>query len=227
MRETDTTDASGHTPPRAGAVSPRRRQFLKGLAIPPAATALAGCSSIGSDGDDPIVENLEPGDSTGFPGAVRFGDRYAMEVTREADGAQTLTGRFHGENRVLQFDGADGDAVQSYVVDGDGYVVTAGQCIAYPDAAVGLESVAAVDAGAASDTGADPELTVIDRTTIEGRDVLVLEPASGGETGVRYYVDDETRYLRRIETGTTTVDYHSWNEVEPIEPPDADCRPIG
>lgn len=233
MRQNDTADANPATPPEAGPAA-RRRQFLKGLTIPPTAAALAGCSrvDVGGDASDSIVENLEPGDVTGFPGAIRFGDRYAIDVTRGGDGTKTLSGRFHTEDRVLEF-AADGDghAVTSYVVDGDGYVVTDGECIEYPDLTTGVGSIAKIGDGDASDATEAPELRVTGRTTIDGRAMLMFEPEQGEpvEEGPEptYYADEGTRYLRRIETGATTVEYHSWNAVEPIEIPDTNCRQDG
>lgn len=231
MRENDTTDARAVDSPETGVASPRRRQLLKGMAIPPTVAALAGCArfGVGRDGSDAIVEDLEPGDVTGFPGAIRFGDRYAMEVSRGADGTKVLSGRFHHADRVLEFaDDGEGNAVTSYVVDGDGYVVTAGECIEYPDVAAALDSVAGFDRGNASTATSTPEVTVTGKTTIDGRETLVFEPAQGApaDTDQRatYYADVETRYLRRIEAGSVTVDYYAWTEAEPIEAPAGDCR---
>lgn len=189
----------------------------------------AGCSLVSEGEQDPIVEDLEPGDTTGYPGALRFGARYAMAVTHGAEGTRTLRGRFHHADRFLEFEDGEGTAVESYVVDGDGYVVTAGECIEYPDLAAGLQSVAEVNGQKGADGASDPQLTVSGRTTIDGQAMLVFdlppsELAEGGPS-VTYYADAETRYLRRLETGTTTVDYHSWNAVDPIQPPDLDCRP--
>lgn len=201
------------------------------MAIPPAAAALAGCSRFGIGGvaSDPIVEDLKEGDVTGFPGAVRFDDRYAMEVARGTDSARGLSGRFHRADRVLEFAaGRDGKPVTAYVVDGDRYVVTAGECIEYPGVASGPESVAGFDSGDASTGADDAELAVTGETTVDERETLVFEPVEGApaetEQPVTYYADAETRYLRRIEAGVVTVDYHSWTGVEPIEAPTGDCR---
>jgi len=231
MHENDTTDVDATDSPTSGVpASPRRRRFLGTLAAPPTIAALAGCSFGGDGATDPIVEDLEPGDTAGYPGAVRFGNRYVMAVTRATDGESTLSGRFYHRDRFLRFEN-DGNVVESYLVDGDGYVVTGDQCVEYPDLGAGFESVAAVDADLDPDAPAEPELAVTGRTTIDGRTVLVLELPAGelaaDEAGVTYYVDDETRYLRRIEAETVVVDYHSWNEIDPIQVPDLDCRPIG
>lgn len=231
MRENDTPDADVPEPTTPGAPAPaRRRQFLKTLAVPPAVSALAGCSLLADDATDAIVEDLEPGDTTGYPGALRFGDRYAMEVKHGGDGTTTLVGRFHHTDRLLRYtDG--GNVVKAYVVGGDGYLVTGGKCIRYPDLAAGLESVVAVTTEPASDDVSDPTLAVTGRTPIDGAEMLVLErspgDASEDEPRMTYYVDVETRYLRRIETATAVVDYHSWNEVGPIDAPDVDCRHSG
>lgn len=231
MHENDAPDADATEPSPPGApVSPRRRRFLGALAAPPTMAALAGCSFGGGGDTDSLVADLEPGDTAGYPGAVRFGNRYAMTVTRGTDGEPTLSGRFHDRDRVLRFEN-DGNVVESYLVDGDGYVVTEGRCVEYPDLGAGLESVVEVDADHAPAAAKDPELTVTGRTTIDGREMLVLERSSGelaaNEPSVTYYVDDETRYLRRIETETAVIGYDSWNEVDPIRIPDLDCRPTG
>lgn len=227
MRDASDTSVTGSAEPME-ASSPRRRQFLKRLAITPAVAGAAGCSLVSEGGEDPIVEDLEPGDTTGYPGAIRFAERYAMAVTRGAEGTRTLRGRFYHADRFLEFEDGEGNAVESYVVDGDGYVVTAGECIEYPDLAAGLESVAGVSGQERADGATDPQLTVSGRTTIDGQEMLVFELPPGeladGGPSVTYYVDEATRYLRRLETGTTTVDYHSWNAVDPIQPPDLECR---
>ena len=203
--------------------SPRRRQFLRGLTVPPVAAATAGCSVLGS-GDDAIVEDLEPGDRTGYGGAIRFAESYAMETTWGGN-ATDAAGRFHGADRHLRF-GTGERAVESYLVDGTGYVVADGECTEYPDLDEGLRSVGSV----APETGdlADPQLTVVGTDTVDGRPMLVLElPASeqgDADSAVTYYVDQETRHLRRLATASSTVEYRSWGEIDAIEPPDVDCR---
>lgn len=225
----DDPTMTGNSPETRDAASPRRRQFLKGLAITPAVAGAAGCSLVSEGAEDPIVEDLERGESTGYSGAFRFGQRYAMTVTRGAEGTRRLRGRFHHADRFLEFEDGAGNAVRSYLVDGGGYVVRAGDCIEYPDLAAGLESVAGVSGQDRADRGTDPRLTLSGRTTIDGQAVLVFELPPGeladGDPSVTYYADEETRYLRRLETETTTVDYHSWNAIDPIQPPDMDCRP--
>ncbi|WP_254838201.1 hypothetical protein [Natronomonas marina] len=215
---TAATGGDSETRMRESFPSPRRRQLLKSVAAPAAATALAGCSVLES-GEDPLVEDLEPGDSVGYAGAFRFGDTYAVTVRNAADGTTTLAGRFRGEDRYLDFEGDE--SVETYLVDGDGYVVVDGACTVYPDLDAGLRSVGSVESPETGD--AEPELTVTGTDEIDGTETLVLErdDADGGPT---YYVDRETRRLRRVETDASVVDYREWGAVDRIEPPDADCR---
>lgn len=225
MRE-DATGPDAGGAPRADArgtgeaTATRRRRVLAAMAAGATAPALAGCSGLGDD--DPVVEDLEPGDTTGYGGAIRFGDAYAMSVTRVADGSTTLVGRFSGADRYLRQERADG-SIESYLVDGVGYVVEDADCTRYPDLDAGVRSVGSVadDSGARDDQPS--RLTVTDRDTIDDRAALVLE-ADRDDASLTYYVDEETRRLRRLETPTTVVAYRSWNDVDPIEAPDGDCR---
>lgn len=209
----------------AGAAA-RRRQFLKAWAAPAAATAVAGCSEFGGT-DDPLVEDLEPGDTTGFGGAMRFGESYAMSVTAAGTGDTSLIARFDGTDRYLRYEEA-GTTVESYLVGGDGYVVADGACTRYPDLDAGRRAVESV--AGPEDASGPTRLAVTDRTEIDGRPMLVLEPTeteASGEPGAgaaTYYVDESSRYPRRIETDTSVVDYRDWGAVAPVEPPDIDCR---
>ena len=213
--------------------SENRRQFLKAVSLPPLAAALAGCPLGGSgDGDGTTTGSFTPPDlsegaTAGFDETIRFGDAYAMELERTGENGTeiALSGRFHGADHHLQVDLADG-RTETYVVDGDSYFVADGTCTRYP----GVASVPG-DAGTAGDVAEDPsdypELTYRGTVTRsgEGFHELVL-PAStleGYEEALTYHVDASTYYLRRLETAAVTVDYHSWGEVDPIEPPDVDC----
>ncbi len=214
------SSAGGH---RAGrGPDARRRQFLRAWAVPAAATAVAGCSAIDGN-EDPLVDDLEPGDTTGYGGAIRFGDAYAMTVTDAASGTTTMAGRFDGPDRYLRYD-EDGTTVESYLVDGDGYVLADGECTRYPELDAGLQSVESVTRRRSDGDSADPGVTVTGRADLDGRRMLVLEPTDG-ETAATYHVDEESRYLRRVETAATVVDYRGWGEVGAIDPPDVDCQP--
>lgn len=222
------TAAGPATPPSAN-----RRQLLKAVSVPPLAAALAGCPLGGSgdgDGTTPPAftpPDLSEGDTAGFDETIRFGDAYAMGLERTGeDGTEiAVSGLFHGADHHLQVDLADG-RTETYVVDGDSYFVADGTCTRYP----GVASVPG-DAGAASDVAEDPsdypELTFRGTVTRSGEEfhelVLPASALEGYEEALTYHVDASTYYLRRLETAAVTVDYHSWGEVDPIEPPAMDC----
>jgi hypothetical protein len=242
----------------ATAVADRRR-FLQALSASAVSTSVAGCGQLDLGGGTPL-DDLSPGDRTDYSGAFRFGDAYRMRVTRPGDGAPLTVARFDGDDRYLRLpeNGAE-PAVESYIVDGDGYVVVDGDCTRYPDVDSGTEALASVAEQPGGDTGT-PELEVTETTSLDGREMLVLTvpaadvaagtpsgPADGPGSGqnrtrtrdgnedeasmgthgrMTYYVDAETRYPRRLETGATVVDYRSWGDVEPITVPDLDCTTV-
>jgi hypothetical protein len=237
---------------RVGRAVPDRRRFLQALSASAVSTSLAGCGQLDlGAGSRAPLRDLDPGDRTDYPGAFRFGDAYRMQVTRPDAGTPLTTARFDGEDRYLRLPRGDAEpAVESYIVDGDGYVVVDGECTSYPDVDAGTAALASVaeQPGDAADT---PELEVTDTTTLDGREMLVLtvpaaefatptptQTPAGARDGsqprtnaaahgdLTYYVDAETRYPRWLETAATVVDYRSWGDVEPITVPDLDCVPV-
>lgn len=234
------------------AVSDRRR-FLQALSASAVSASVAGCGQLElGAGDRAPLRDLEPGNRTDYSGAFRFGDAYRMRVTRPDAETPMTVARFDGEDRYLRLPRGEAEpAVESYIVDGDGYVVVDGECTSYPDVDSGTEALAAVAEQSGGDTKA-PELEVTDTTSLDGREMLVLTvppgelatatpsrtPESASSDGSRtrssaaahgdltYYVDAETRYPRRLETAATVVDYRSWGDVEPITVPDLDCTTV-
>ncbi len=200
-----------------------RRWMLR--ALPTAAlTGVAGCGGIGGEGGD-TRSDLVPGETAEFSAVIAFEDRYEMTTTVE-DGA-TVTGRFDGENRTVRYE--TGDRVVTFsVVDGDGYLVSDGDCVRYPDVTATLEENRAAVTDRAADAAA-PTLTVDRTTTLDEAEVWVLELDEGFEGvdgAVTYYVDVATNHMRRVDLGATVVDYRSWGAVDPVEPPADDCRTV-
>lgn len=156
------------------AVSDRRR-FLQALSASAVSASVAGCGQLElGAGDRAPLRDLEPGDRTDYPGAFRFGDTYRMRVTRPGDGTPLTTARFDGEDRYLRLPRGDAEpAVESYIVDGDGYVVVDGECTSYPDVDSGTDALASVAEQPGSDTGT-PELEVTGTASLDGREMLVL-----------------------------------------------------
>lgn len=216
----------------ASGPSGNRRQFLKTISLPPVAVALAGCPLGGSSDGEATTGTFTPpdlseGDSTRFEETIRFGDAYAMVLERTGeDGTEiAVSGRFQGADHHLEIDLAD-STTETYVVDGDTYFVADGTCTRYPGVASVPGDVGAV--GVVPEDPSDyPELTFRGSVTRAGEEFLQLvlpaDALEGFEDPLTYYVDPTTYYLRRLETAAVAVDYHSWGEVDPIEPPAMDC----
>ncbi|MEF8776867.1 MAG: hypothetical protein V5A43_10260 [Haloarculaceae archaeon] len=151
-----------------------------------------------------------------------------LERTGENGTDFAVSGRFHGTDHHLVVDQGD-HRTESIVVDGDSYFVAEGSCTRYHGVASGP-----VDAGTAGDVAEDPsdypELTYRGSVSRSGEDlhelVLPANALEGYDDPLTYYVDSTTYYLRRLETAAVTVDYHSWGEVDSIEPPAMDCSDV-
>lgn len=264
-------DGDGGAPDTGRSVSTRRRSVLKTLSLPPLAMALAGCP----DDNDPFApgapgtggppEDLSPGATLAFEEAVRGGRSYELSVSVGAgEGETTLTGRVDGNNQYVRTEQGEG-ATETYLVDGQGYLVTGDQCVQY-EAGVGGQRP---PGGTDSETSASMDLRLVERATVDGRETYRFEPAGdwgaatrtggtatattaptdAGESGATgpttdtdepgatartpvredtqptYHVDVETGYLRRVETGTTVIEYGSWGSVRPVTAPDRECQP--
>jgi len=232
-----------------------RRQVVR-AGLLGATVALAGCSggddggagdgggdtdappADGSDGGDadatesPAEEPTESdgGDETNaappLGEAFTAADSYAVDARIESDGRTiAMSGRFADGNTYWLIE-QDGPEVELYLVDGESYVVTQGQCL--------LGTIDDVDendidpAEVESGPEATPDVEATGRDTIDGEDVYVHEvsaaEAEDAEEDVTYYVLVDSGYLRRVETASATWNFHSWNEAAPVEKPDMDCR---
>lgn len=253
------SDGDEEAPDTGRSVSTRRRSVLKTLSLPPLAMALAGCP----DDNDPFAPgapgtggppaDLSTGATLAFEEAVRGGRSYELSVTVGAgEGETTLTGRVDGNNQYVRTEQADA-ATETYLVDGQGYLVTGDHCIQYEAGAGGGQPPGGTD----SEGSASVDLRLVERTTIDGRETYRFEPAGDWGTGTRaagnasattapttdagepgataatparedsqpaYYVDAETGYLRRVETGTAVIEYGSWGSVRPVTAPDRECQ---
>ncbi|MEF8886548.1 MAG: hypothetical protein V5A30_01985 [Haloarculaceae archaeon] len=252
-------------------VSTRRRSVLKTLSLPPLAMALAGCP----DDNDPFApeapgtggppEDLSAGATLAFEEAVRGGRSYELSVSVGAgEGQTTLTGRVDGNDQYVRTE-QGATATETYLVDGQGYLVTGDRCVRYE---VG-DGGGRPPGGADGEDSASMDLRLVERTTVDGRETYRFEPTGERMTATRtagnesraaaatdaaasgttapatgtgepettaatpagdggqptYYVDVETGYLRRTETGTAVVEYGSWGSVQPVTPPDRECQP--
>lgn len=213
-----------------------RRSLLKTLSVPPLVAALAGCPSMDTDSstDDEPTEGDEPspdvseGEAISFDDAVRFADSYEIRVSAPAGDDQSgvvMTGRVHEGDQYVRTE-QGGSTTESYLVDGQGYVVTGEDCFTYPTDAASPEDTGPAESGDAPDS--QSEVTLLERTVIDGTEIDRYERRDRGtEQGdtVRYDVAAETGHLRRMRTGSTVIEYSAWGGADPVTPPDVECQP--
>lgn len=206
--------------------------------------ALAGClgdesGSGGASGDPNGDESGANGGNGGgetsalFGQSARFADSYAFEM-RSLETGETLgwSGRVDGEDSYMRME-EDSGVMEFYSVGDEAYFVQDGGCfVTSPGEAEEVEEAEEPDIGAhEGEAEAHPGLEAVGRDTIDGEEVYVFELSASEATehddAVTYYVSVETGYLRRVEDGTAVMDFHSWGDVDPVEPPDMECMEMG
>ncbi len=185
-----------------------------------------GDDGSGTDDADPTTDG---GEGPRLGDVLRWEDSFVVEQTAETDGGTVeLTGRFNAGNRHVTIE-SQGRTIDVYTVGEDVYIVTSGRCLVNPGEAVRPDADIEVD-DEETVIGQTADLRPSGTTTIEGEEMYVYElPESADNTtgdlnSQAIYVSVETGYLRRHEFEQGVGDYHSWGEVDPIEPPDADCQ---
>lgn len=190
----------------------------------------------GNDGDDGSDDSSSD-DSSGDDSSDALGAEFMYEASfivegtvqsEEVGGELQFTSRHHDGNYHQTMEDVPGTGeMEIYLVDGTMYQVVGGQCFE------GQQGGQAPDVD--SDVNEDDEILndlppEPDRTdTIDGESMDVYEFEAGEanlQDPLTVYLSSETGYLRRIETGEFTFDYHSWGEVDPIEAPDMECQEI-
>lgn len=186
-----------------------------------------------SDGD---TDGGETGDGDGgAEGATTLGNAFGMTeefaFDTEVEGEQqaTVSGRFHQGDMYIQFESEEGEG-EFYIIGEDQYMVMSGQgenlCIENPDSTRPDEGQVDPD-DYESDVSEYPDLTPTGRDTIDGEEVYVYElnPEMTGQSDtITYYIGVNSGYLRRVESADATVNFHSWNDVDPVEAPNMDCQ---
>lgn len=191
----------------------------------------------GGDGGDGTGDNGGDGgdgDRDGSGGSnPTLGDAYGMteefafDAEVEGEETGTVSGRFYQGNTYVQFDSGEGSG-EFYNIDGDQYIVTGDRCLANPGGGMTPDEDARVDPGDyESEVSEFSDITPTGTTTIDGDRVYVYEftqeMGDRSET-ITYYVTVDSGYLRRVESPQSTVNFHSWNNVDPIEAPDMECQ---
>lgn len=229
-------DASGTGDSKTTAVG--RRAVVAG-AFGGSLSVFAGClgggdgaSDDGGTGDDGGDESGDDdgGDESGDGGSTDGPDfdepeSYVMEqrFPEETSGGMGTMIYEAYEDDLLFYEEGERDESPSYIVDGDLYSMLGGQCTKMS----GYDSEDEEEAPEYpnSDTMA---FEYVESDTLDGVAVEVYR--LGGAAESRYYVDPERNYLLRIDgggEGAPVTDFHSFNEVDPIEPPDAECTDLG
>ena len=173
------------------------------------------------------------GEGPGLGGTdLQFSDSFIVEATVQDEmmGEIKMTMHQRGEDYYQKIEGVEGAGqMEMYRIDGDVYQVFDDQCFKddmdaeTPDLETDIESddefMNALDSGP-TDTG-----------TIDGEPVDIYEIDASEiphqDEDMTVYVSSSTGYLRRIETESMVMDFHSWGDVSSISPPDMDCQEMG
>lgn len=229
-----------------------RRTFLSSVAVA-GGVGLAGCSSDGgeddaADGsgstDDGSTDNgggsADDGstdddtggstdDGTGQESPTlgevfQWEESFIAEMTLEGQTVGQVTIRSNGGNYRQTLETEEG-TFEIYSVDGDTYLVQESSCVLNPGSQVPEPDDSINPRDEEAVTSGQYDLSPAGRGTIDGEEMYVYEYTSEGQT-VTLSVSVQTGYLRRVEFDQGRIDYHSWGEVDPIEPPDRECQDI-
>lgn len=187
----------------------------------------------GEDGDDEDEEDEGGGDPQ-FGESVRTTDSYTYEAELEIDGEWVeWSGRVHGEDSYMRLEGDEGTR-ESYVIGDANYWVEGEECFLMDQDGATHESPDTEDLedpDFEDETTEHAELEAARTDEIDGEQVYVFELVAADDAVVdedtTYYVSVETGHIRRVEFEAGTMDFYSWGEADPIEPPDIECMEVG
>jgi len=156
-------------------------------------------------------------------------DGFAFDGEVEGEQQASISGRFSRGDSYIRFESEEAEG-EFYLVGDNQYLVTSSGgesfCIQNPDRTPPGEGQ--IDPGEYESTVSEhSDVTPTGTTTIDGEGVYVYEfdSSTAGQSGtVTYYVSVNSGYIRRVETEQSTFNFHSWNDVDPIEGPDVDCQ---
>lgn len=214
-----------------------RRNFLI-LGLGATSTALAGCMGNGQtengqqqdtqdNQNQTNTQNQENGQNVRFGDVVRFEDSFAVESSFEDEQGNQVstTGRFHQGNFYYRVD-MDQQTMELYNVNGERYLVYGGgeSCMRDPSQQIDPSSGGLDPDTYQSDISEYSEITSTGRTTIDGEEMYIFEFQPQQNNQTTYYVSVDTGYIRRMENQNTIINFHSWNNVDPINQPDMECQ---
>jgi hypothetical protein len=224
-------NGSGPTPDRRGLLA----AGVAGL------VAISGCSTGGSAGEDgdltvghpertgtsesPTAETADGDSMEGrqFGEALRTEPSFVIEGTIQRDsGEATVQARVHEGDSYWRFDGP-ARTTELYAIDGTAYVVSDGECL--EDATGSLLPTGLSREKFEADREAHATVTPSGRGTVDGESVIRYDLAAESET-LSYDLDADSGYPRRLRTSSGVFRYHSWGDVDPIEPPTVGCETL-
>lgn len=172
----------------------------------------------GTDSDDDS-DSTDDGDENGTDDSTdtvladvyQWTNSYVMEFT----GPDTTgTGVFH-EGDIHMTGTFEGEETEFYLVDGDAYTVTDGECFSIPN--LNPDQYIPADTPEPDNYG---DLTPSGTRMHDGQEVYVYDVAEG-----EYLISVATGYPVQYSTGTgIVVEFHSWGETDPISAPDMQCQ---
>lgn len=231
------------TPPVDGSLTMGKRTFIAS-AVGVGLASVAGCTgdesgnesdpeteSDGSDGagdgGDASNGNNGGGDSSDNPDLpdLEEPESYIMELRfsgeESTEESPPSVYEVHGDDLIFYQEGSK-DETAYYIVDGDLYQVMGDQCMKMDEDDPGN----VVEEPPEYDPSETYGFEYVGTETIDGVELEVYR--QDGTENYRVFIDPETNYVRRLEpggAGTTTV-FHSFDEVDPIEPPDMECQDV-
>ncbi|MFC6720165.1 hypothetical protein [Halobacteriaceae bacterium SHR40] len=188
-----------------------------------------GSADGGSTDDDTGGASDDGDDGTGQESPTlgevfQWEESFIAEMTLEGQTVGEVTIRSNGGNYRQTLETEEG-TFEIYSVDGDTYLVQQGSCILNPGGQVPEPDDSIDPRDEEAVTSGQDDISPAGRGTIDGEEMYVYEYTSEGQT-VTLSVSVQTGHLRRVEFDQGTIDYHSWGEVDPIEPPDMQCQDI-
>ena len=190
------------------------------------------------DDDEPEEDDDEEGgeeeeEAARFGDVIQFTEAFAFEweSTGEEMEWNQGSGRTDGENWYWRMETEGGEVTEMYIIDGDLYMIEGDECFLMPEREEEGEQEEVDTTTHEREAEQNPDLEPVGEDTIDGETVLVYELSPDEsvthDEEMTYYVSAETGYLRRIETETDVIDFHSWGDIDPIEEPDMDCMTMG
>lgn len=184
----------------------------------------------GQSGQTVTGESPTPGSAEGdaiagrqFGEALRTEPSFVIEGTIQRDsGEATVQARIHEGDSYWRFDGS-ARTTELYAIDGTAYVVTDGECL--EDATGSLLPDGLSREKFEADREAHASATPSGRGTVDGASVVRYDLAGESET-LTYDLDADSGYPRRLRTSSGVFRYHSWGDVDPIEPPTVGCETV-